>query len=260
MYLVCSIGRQCCFKFDLCDLIRAAQSDQVETSAVKWVSSQQSPFQEVSVWIATYLVCKKNIVHLTFSSLCVSSDYRGCFPLTSRNTLIVADYNDMTVTLCRELCRGENHTHAALSRGVDCYCLDNEPSSSDQLAYTDCAYKCAGNANQHCGGEAGAVAVYFVGTCIMNGAQLYTCSLVSAQLYTCSLVSAHLYRIERMLAIDQKFMHFVCIRMQHTLAMGNVTWSNYHNNNLRYPSLLDAWWGEVVPAVWLDIPKSYFEG
>ena len=42
IYGIYSICRQRCF--DLCDLIRAAQSDQVETSAMEKVNSQQSTF------------------------------------------------------------------------------------------------------------------------------------------------------------------------------------------------------------------------
>ena len=100
---------------------------------------------------------------MTRISWLIFSDYHGCFHLSSPYTLLISNYSDMTVTLCRELCRGENHTHAAVSRGTDCYCLDDEPSPSAQLAYTDCMYTCAANANQNCGGEADVVAVYFIG-------------------------------------------------------------------------------------------------
>ena len=53
-----SIYKKCYFAH--CGLIRTAQSDQAWNSAMKWTSSQQNCFSEISVWIA-------KVFHLCFS-------------------------------------------------------------------------------------------------------------------------------------------------------------------------------------------------
>ena len=113
------------------------------------------------VWCLIYLSIFVKLIFSTITTIFCVSDYVGCFPIPSQ-TPFLSNYGDMTVTLCRELCRGSLYTYAALSVPSDCFCFNSHPDETTRLPYRDCTVKCKGNAAQYCGGNT-AAAIHFVG-------------------------------------------------------------------------------------------------
>jgi hypothetical protein len=70
------------------------------------------------------------------------------------------DHGDMTVTLCRELCRGRGRAYSAVTGGgASCHCFRDDavlpPPDSARLPYGSCDGPCVGNVRQNCGGSVG---------------------------------------------------------------------------------------------------------
>ena len=94
---------------------------------------------------------------------CYLIDYYGCGSLYGVDTHLV-DYGDMTVTFCREYCRGLGYNWAATTAAVNCSCLSSSLSNYSYVSsdVRECNTSCAGHVRQMCGG-AERYSIYFVG-------------------------------------------------------------------------------------------------
>ncbi|XP_071103228.1 uncharacterized protein [Haliotis cracherodii] len=78
-------------------------------------------------------------------------DYVGCFDVPT-DAAILADYEDMTIPVCVELCWGQGHTYALLDV-TSCWC-SSTISMATAKSPTSCTSMCLTNKGQMCGGPA----------------------------------------------------------------------------------------------------------
>ena len=66
----------------------------------------------------------------------------------------LSDHGDMSVTLCRQLCRGRLVSYAGLAGGTDCHCMSKESYMSGLTGVlpSECNIACPSNNQQRCGG------------------------------------------------------------------------------------------------------------
>jgi len=65
---------------------------------------------------------------------------------------VLAGHGDMSITLCRQICRGLTIQFAAVSNGKDCQCFTDD--SGFELALVplvNCNTPCSGHTTQICG-------------------------------------------------------------------------------------------------------------
>ena len=78
----------------------------------------------------------------------------------------------MTVELCLRVCGQKGYQYAGLQWQIECFC-GNEPAYGFIWAWLDkCSDRCAGNANQICGGSH-AMSVYSTLPFNLNGLCIY---------------------------------------------------------------------------------------
>ncbi|RVD84119.1 uncharacterized protein DFL_005886 [Arthrobotrys flagrans] len=80
----------------------------------------------------------------------------GCYDDSTSNAILSeAFYTSpkMTQSLCQDLCYGQEFTLAGLKNGNECVCGDQFISAPIQDGKGQCTKACAGNENEHCGGE-----------------------------------------------------------------------------------------------------------
>ena len=89
-------------------------------------------------------------------------DFKGCF-LKPSSVPFLSNHGDMTITLCREMCRGNKFQFSATHNTTNCFCIQWEEFETLVKANdSDCDKRCAGNYQQYCG-STGTVPVFFVG-------------------------------------------------------------------------------------------------
>lgn len=107
------------------------------------------------------------------------SDYVGCFDVPT-DAAILVDYEDMTIPVCVELCRGQGQTYALLDV-TSCWC-SSTISMASAKSPTSCTSMCLTNKAQMCGGPAH-VSAYSVGETV------HCCQRTSPYGYTRTLIN-----------------------------------------------------------------------